>query len=131
MERLTIRQTDSTLYVDFDPETATLVMRGESYPENAVNYFTPILEWLNAYFANQRENTKVTVDLDIVYFNSSSSKVLMNLFDIFDDAAKNGAEISILWRYHEENEIAQECGEEFGEELEAACFTMLAYGGSS
>ncbi len=131
MERLVIKQTGSTLGVDFDPHNAVLAMRGESYPENALKFFTPVLEWLDAYFSQLRAGADVRVDFDIVYFNSSSSKVLMNVFDALDEAAVKGINVDILWRYHEENEIAQECGEEFGEELSAAHFAMLAYGDST
>jgi len=127
MERLVIKQTNSTLGVDLDPSAATLIMRGESYPENAVKFFTPVLEWLDAFFSRLDSGAQVKVDLDIVYFNSSSSKVLMNIFDAFDAAAKTGIDVSICWRYHVDNEIALECGEEFGEELAAAAFEMQAY----
>ena len=89
-----------------------------------------MLEWLNAYFSSLDMGSQVKVDLDIVYFNSSSSKVLMNLFDSFEAAAKRGIRVAIMWRHHVENEIAQECGEEFGEELETATFEMISYGGA-
>ncbi len=127
MKRLAIAATDATLLVDFDPESARLVLSGESYPENATKFFTPLLEWLEEYFACLDTGDKVTVDMDIVYFNSSSSKALMNLFDSFDDAAKQGVQLEIFWRYHVENEIALECGEEFGEDLDAALFTLCPY----
>lgn len=127
MERLSIAATDSTLLVDFDPESASLVLRGESYPENATKFFSPLLQWLEDYFSCLDTGAAVTVDMDIVYFNSSSSKALMNLFDIFDDAAMQGLELDIYWRYHVENEIALECGEEFGEDLSKARFTLCPY----
>ncbi len=129
MERLVIEQTSSTLGVDFDPESSTLIMRGESYPENALKFFTPIVEWLDAYFDRLHDNDRVRVDLDIIYFNSSSSKVLMNIFSLFDAAARRGIAVSIVWRHHVENEIAQECGEELGEDLVAAAFSMVSYEG--
>ncbi len=127
MERLAIEPTDATLLVDFDPETAILMLRGESYPENANKFFTPVLEWLDDYFSSLDAGEKVTVDMDILYFNSSSSKALMNLFDAFDTAARQGLKLQILWRYHVENEIAQECGEEFGEDLDTARLTLCPY----
>lgn len=127
MEPLVIDQTDSTLGVHFAPPSGTLVMRGESYPENALKFFAPIFEWLQLYFSSLEAGSSVTVDLDIIYFNSSSSKVLMDLFDTFDAAAADGITVAIFWRYHEENEIAQECGEEFGEDLDHASFSMIAY----
>lgn len=127
MDSLYIKQSDSTLEVDFNPVTGVLCMRGESYPENALKFFAPVLAWINDYLAGLGAGDSVTVDMDIIYFNSSSSKVLMNIFDSFDSAARRGVVVSILWRHHEENEIAQECGEEFAEELEHARFALLPY----
>ena len=127
MERLVIAQTDSTLGVDFDPERRCLLLRGESYPENAAKFFAPVLQWLETWLPGLAPGAEVAADLDIVYFNSSSSKVLMNLFDLFEETARRGVRLSVLWRYHEDNEIAQECGEEFGQELQAAAFAMHPY----
>ena len=127
MEPLVIEQTTSTLGVEFDPLTSTLVMHGESYPENALRFFTPIIGWLESYLAALNPGRQVRVDLDIVYFNSSSSKVLMNIFDCLDTAAQKGVKVSIVWRHHAENEISQECGREFAEELTAAGFELQAY----
>ena len=127
MERLVIGQTASTLGVDFDPQNAILIMHGESYPENAFNFFTPITSWLDTYLESLEPGAEVRMDLDIVYFNSSSSKVLMNIFDALEEAASEGINVSITWRHHIENEISEECGEEFAEELNAARFELLAY----
>ena len=127
MDRLFIEPTESTLHVDFDPQNGTLAMRGESYPENAIKFFSPILDWLKQYLGGLQAGARVLVNMDIVYFNSSSSKALMNCFDAFDDAARRGVRVDIAWHHHEENEIAKECGEEFGEELEAASFTIRPY----
>ncbi len=66
-----------------------------------------------------------TIDMEIIYFNSSSSKALMNLFDLFEEAAQSGKQIQINWRYHEENDTALECGEEFKEDLEAVEFNLV------
>lgn len=131
MKPLLIQQTNSTLGVTFDPGEGTLAMRGESYPEDALKFFTPVLEWLNNYFDALAPEHSVTVDLDIVYFNSSSSKALMKTFDLFEKTAKRGVDVNIVWHYHEENEVAEECGEEFGEELLTANFSMRPYGDES
>ena len=128
MEHLLIEQTVSTLGVDFDPLSSVLSMRGESYPENAPSFFSPILSWLENYLESLEDGTEVLVDLDIIYFNSSSSKVMMNIFDLLDDAARKGVGVRIVWRYHLENEISEECGREFAEELTAAGFEMKPYG---
>ncbi|MBG0774909.1 MAG: DUF1987 domain-containing protein [Desulfovibrionaceae bacterium] len=127
MQRLTIERTRSTLAVDFDPQ-GVLRMHGESYPENSLKFFQPVLTWLEEFLAAAGPDRPLRADLDIVYFNSSSSKALMNFFDMLDEAARGGAPVTVVWRYHEENEIARECGEEFAEDMEAVCFEMAPYG---
>ena len=58
------------------------------------------------------------------YFNSSSSKILMNLFDMLNRAAIEGTPVTINWRYHEDNDVALECGEEFMEDLDLTNLTF-------
>ena len=46
-----------------------------------------MLQWLETYL-NQLENESLEVDVELIYFNSSSSKVFMNFFDMLEDAAR-------------------------------------------
>lgn len=128
MQTLRIAKTGATLEVDFNPLGGTMSLTGESYPENALAFFAPVLDWAEHYCETLGSGSRLQVEMDIVYFNSSSSKALMRLFEILDAAAWAGADVHIVWRYHEENEMAQECGEEFAEELGAARFVMEPYG---
>ena len=127
MQPLIIEQTASTLGVRFDAQASALAMFGESYPENALKFFTPVAAWLKKFLHSRSPGDKVRVDLDIIYFNSSTSKVLMNIFDMLEEAARKRILVKIVWKHHEENEISQECGEEFAEELEYADFHIQAY----
>lgn len=124
MDNLVREATKSSPYIRFDAGTGLLEIKGKSYPENAAKFYAPVLEWLNEYLNSVAKET-IHVNLDIVYFNSSSSKVLLNMFDILDNAAKNGRKITINWHYLRENDTARECGEEFMEELEAVTFNMV------
>jgi hypothetical protein len=83
-----------------------------------------MLEWLDVYLSNLQAQ-KVQVDIELIYFNSSSSKVFMNFFDRLEEAAQDGAQIQISWMYDEDNETALECGEEFQEDLEHVKFNLL------
>ena len=67
-------------------------------------------------------------DFEIVYFNSSSSKTLMDLFELLDDAAKAGKRVVVNWRYDRDNETAKECGEEFREDVAALRFNLVENG---
>ena len=79
--------------------------------------------WLKEYLGAIGDKA-VEVNLEISYFNSSSSKVLMNFFDILEEAVDDGKKIVVNWYYHEENETAMECGEEFMEDLNNLPFNL-------
>ncbi len=127
MQELIIEATKSSPQIHFDPAGHVLEMSGESYPENAAKFYAPVFDWLGRYLAGLGEE-QVTVNLAISYFNSSSSKALMNLFDMFDEACRTGRRITVNWRYDPDNETAQECGEEFKEDVCDLPFNLVACG---
>jgi hypothetical protein len=124
MEPLLIEPSKSTPLVDFDSGKNVLRIAGESYPENAAKFFSPIFTWVKEFLLSDAA-TRVVVEMEMRYFNSSSSKAFMNLFELFEAAAKAGKEIVINWRYHEEDETALEAGEEFMEEVPSASFNLV------
>ena len=124
MENLIIEATKSSPAIRFYATSHLLEIIGESYPENAAKFYAPMFSWLEEYLETLSD-ASILVNLEIVYFNSSSSKVLMNFFDMLEEAAAAGRSIIVNWRYHEENETALECGEEFMEDLEAVTFKLV------
>lgn len=126
MQDLIIKGAKSTPAIEFRAEEGMLSIRGESYPEHAVKFYEPVLQWIREFLETQTLPLHLT--MDIVYFNSSSSKILMNLFDMLEESAAGDREVQVVWRYHEENEIAQECGEEFKEETQFLRFELQPYG---
>ena len=63
--------------------------------------------------------------MDIVYFNSSSSKLFFDLFDIVEEAQEEGHTITVNWLYDAENENALEAGEDFKEDFESLDFNLI------
>ena len=59
------------------------------------------------------------------YFNSSTSKILMDIFDIFEEASESGKNIVVNWLYDSDNEAVQEYGEEFAEDFENLKFNLV------
>ena len=124
METLIIDKTQSTPYIYFDNTTNVLIIKGESFPENSAKFYAPVLEWLKEYILTL-DNEKVTMQFEIVYFNSSTSKVFMTILDMLQSAVENGKDISVLWLCDAENETAIECGEEFKEDLDRLSFDIV------
>ena len=89
-----------------------LSFTGKSYPENTYEYYAPVIEWLNEYFRRDETSRVVVVDFEVSYFNSSSSKLFFDIFDIFN-IHKESFQLKIRWNYDEENDNALEAGQDF------------------
>ena len=76
-------------------------------------------------FLDNNLDKNIVFDLEIIYYNSSSSKALFDLFDIVEEAVEDGANILINWYYDEDNETALEAGEDFIEDFENLNFNLI------
>ncbi|MFP4332958.1 MAG: DUF1987 domain-containing protein [Campylobacterales bacterium] len=123
MERLLIDATDSTPFIDFDFDSNKLVLKGESYPENVSAFYAPVFEKLQSYIDSTKDQD-VQVEVELIYFNSSSVKAVMNFLDMLEELAKNGNKVDINWYYEEDDETIMEFGEEFSEDLEYVNFNL-------
>jgi len=124
LETLIIEKTQSTPYVYFNQSANELIIKGESFPENSAKFYAPVLEWLREYIADFGTE-KTELQFEIVYFNSSTSKVFLTTFDMLQAEAEKGKNISVRWMCNAENETAIECGEEFKEDLEKLPFDIV------
>lgn len=115
MERLYQTGTKSSPEVDFDPGTGILKLSGQSYPENASAFYQELFTWLKNYLP--AASGTIVVELSLSYMNTSSTKCLMDMIYMLEDAFNAGAELSINWYYTARNRSMRECGEEFREEL--------------
>lgn len=115
MPNLELAKSTDTPAISFDHERGTLRIEGESYPENAMEFYRPVLESLNI-FVEERE-IALEVEFRMLYFNSSSSKCLLDLFDILEEYAASGKKVTVNWYYQEDDEDIKESGEDFAEDL--------------
>ena len=123
MENLIIEQTERSPRVYFDYTNHVLELSGEAYPENNDEFYRPIFESLQAYFNNEHK-IGIKFIFKMVYFNSSSARMLMKLFELLDDAARKGRPVIIEWYCHNDDDTMQEFGEDYSEDIEHATFTM-------
>lgn len=116
MENLVIEASKYTPAVDFDSNKNILRISGKSTPENTFEFFAPLIEWIKEYFSSV-QTTEIV--FNVPYFNSSSSRVFYDIFDLLEDALEAGSSLDIKWEYGSENENGLETGEEFQEDFEA------------
>lgn len=120
---LHIPATKSTPEIFYSEENQTLSIIGESYPENTFSFFEPVFDWLHTTLPGMK---KLHLHVNISYMNSSSTKCMLDILDLFAAAAKKGTEVSVSWYYDRENERAFEIAEEFEEDAEIP-FEITAY----
>ncbi|MBL8682143.1 MAG: DUF1987 domain-containing protein [Myxococcales bacterium] len=96
--------------MQFDEASSTLSIRGESYPENAFEFFKPIQQWVGER-ASKRDGVLV-LEIAVTYMNTSSVKCMMDLIDQLDAASQRGANVSVRWVHSESDERIRELGEE-------------------
>jgi len=123
METIKIAATDRSPEVEFDYSLNHFALRGESYPENVNEFFGPLMEQLEEYFETL-SGAEIHFVFELIYFNSSTAKILMGLFDMLDEAAERGNKVRVEWRYEEDDDNMEELGEEYGEDLEHAKFIL-------
>ncbi|WP_096201363.1 DUF1987 domain-containing protein [Bacillus sp. FJAT-45350] len=117
MNLLQIESTNSTPEINFDSENNVLVMKGQSYPENAYKFYEPLFLWIDHFLEQLQSGHSVRIELDLPYINTSSSKCLMMLLDKFEEANSPDNPFSLFWYCDMENESEVECAEEFVEDL--------------
>ncbi|MBN2520583.1 MAG: DUF1987 domain-containing protein [Bacteroidales bacterium] len=102
MEKYEIPKTPKMPSVLLDPDQGLFELEGNSIPEDAGIFYKPIVEAIENYFKSPQ--LKTTVNIKLIYFNSASSKWLMNILKLFKFLPKEGQEIGINWYYDENDE---------------------------
>ena len=123
MENLVCRPTESSPRIFFDDQTNILEIRGSSYMENSLEFYTPVMTWIDSYLLGLKRHDKVQVDIELVYFNSSSSRVLVEIFENLNEKAfQDGINVDINWFYEAEDDDMLEFGREFQDDFQALAF---------
>jgi len=122
MEVLKLEATKYTPEIVLDP-SGVISLTGKSYPENTFEFYTPVMKWLEDYF-EEGPAEKTVVNMEIIYFNSSSSKLFFDFFDLLEENAEE-FDIEVNWIYDEENESALEAGEDFIEDFENLTINLV------
>lgn len=124
MDLVYIEDTQDTPEIKLNPENGHLEFYGRSYPDDAKAIFNPILEWLEGYINSPKEET--VADFKFTYFNTASSKMILEILDRLAKINENGKKITINWHYKEIDEDMLEAGEEYSDIVELP-FNYLPY----
>lgn len=111
MENLHLEASAKTPEVIFDSASGMLMLKGRSIPENSIEFFRPLYEWIDSYAA--QPIVKTVIDIKLEYFNTSSSKCILDLFKKLEKLNGTETEVSVNWYFEEDDEDMEEAGEDY------------------
>ena len=83
-------------------------IKGRSIPEDAFEFFSPLLHEVQLYMENPVEKTELRFHLE--YINSGSKKYITNFLARFNDFFLEGHDVVIFWHFDYDDESMQELG---------------------
>lgn len=123
-EFVTLEGTSETPEIELNAKNGTFIFSGRSLPENPLSFYEPVKQWLTQYALKPAPTTHAKFAFD--YFNTASSKLILELIDVIKAAEKNNSKIVFEWHYQEDDEDMMEAGEDF-ESLTDSEFTFIPY----
>ena len=113
MNPIIINATEDTPGVQFDANNNIFLISGRSLPEDVSKFYNPILEWLDEYA--KQPNDETVFDFKLSYFNTASSKIILDIMMKLENIHNNGQNISIKWHFPSDDEDMMEAGEEYAD----------------
>jgi hypothetical protein len=124
MQAIKIKGSDDTPNVILDKDNGVFEISGRSLPEDVAAFYEPILEWLEEYADNPLDKTIFNFKLE--YFNTASSKLLLDVLLKLEDMFDDGKDIMVRWHYPDDDEDMEEAGEEYADIVEVP-FEQVSY----
>lgn len=116
METIKLQGTDDTPSVILDKASGVFEFSGRSLPEDVNSFYEPILDWLSDYA--EAPNSETSVTFKLVYFNTASSKLILDILLKFEEIGEAGSNVQINWYYPEDDEDMEEAGDEYSDIVE-------------
>lgn len=105
-----IEPTSKTPLIDFS-SAGKLVIAGSSFPENAKEFYDPIIDWIG-----QLQAQNINMDVVLEYMNTASAKKLLELLRQLEANLKI-ANLTVNWYYEKDDDDGLEAGQILAETL--------------
>lgn len=93
----------------FNAQSGQFRMLGRSILENSIRFYEPIIKWIDGYIKNPAEKTEFHMELE--YFNTSTSKYLLQILQQFELLLDKGSDVSVVW--YSADEDMEELGNDY------------------
>lgn len=124
MEIIRLNETPFTPEINLDQDRSRFEFYGKSFPEDCDKFYKPIVEWFKEYVNKPNRETIIVFKLD--YFNTSSSKILLEILGILKEIHRQKKTVIIHWYYRTGDQDMFETGETFSEIISLP-FKLLPY----
>jgi len=125
MNNLIIPATDFTPSVIFQIESGNFELSGVSRPEDVAGFYEGPLEWLSKLEESIQSTPEYKYELPelrfsfkMTYFNSGSSKYMIQILRTLRNLIREGVDINIDWYFEEGDDKMQDDGEDLAEAVE-------------
>jgi hypothetical protein len=118
MNSLKIESTAITPEINFDIDNNTLTFLKVSKPENAIDFYRPLFDFIDRFENNKvkpKQVDHITIEFKFDYFNTSSAKVIHQLLTKFKKISQLGIKIDVNWYYADDDEDMLEDGQMISE----------------
>lgn len=113
--KIQIEPTDDAPSIILDEDTMTIQITGASFPEDAVDTFTPVLEWISN-LPSKYEQT-LQCDFDFSILSSASNKMVFEVLLKLEELHNSGCKVNVNWHYESFDEDMKDEGESFKETM--------------
>jgi hypothetical protein len=100
MEVINIEKTKDTPKIILDKDNSIFEISERSLPENAIDFYKPVIDWFTEYSKNPNHETVVNFKLE--YFNTASAKQIAKILLLLQNIAKNN-NVLIKWHYQKDD----------------------------
>lgn len=111
MDSYFVDSTCQTPLINFNAKSGVMEIKGRSIPDQADDFWIPVLNWFESYLLNPSFSTVVKIDLE--YFNISSSKRILFLLYKLNELVESGKDVCVEWLYRESDEDMYEVGQDY------------------
>ena len=108
MENLEIEGSHKNFFiptVSFSAKTGICQISGESFLEDTVEFYRPLIDWVDEYIHTVKGPIALIIKLS--YYNTSTSRSILDILNLLRDYEDDGGEVVVNWHY-DENDIDME-----------------------
>ncbi len=124
MEPKRIAGTDESPEIILDKNTNEFKFTGKSLPEDVKEFYNSVLDWIEEYSKNPNDET--VVEFNMEYFNSASSKQILDILERFSRINSTGKKIVVKWHFMHDDEDMEDAGESYADIVDIP-FELISY----